>query len=182
MIQVVEQSTDTNLIVRFDVDLDLTGNSLAAVEDLASWSVTPDGAGVGVDVLGVEVVSDSEIWLTIGLATSGEDYTLEILGAIFSTAPAPLVGEQKTYTANVYAPEVASIEILSSRLVLVTFGREIFRNTDLLDTANYVFTAVEPGAAPGLETLRVSRITPTTVLVTTSTQDPAVLYDLTVNP
>ena len=183
LIQSVVQTDSTELTVTFEEDLDLTGASLAALESTATWELTSDGTGIDIYVTAVEIVSSDTVKLTVTRATNGQPYTLEILSADAKTlAGTPLQGEKKSYTSVVDGPEVSSVEVVSSRLVLVTFDREVFRNPDLLDPAKYVFSVVEPIGGSPLTTLKVSRVTPTIVLVTTSTQDPNTVYDLTVNP
>lgn len=166
------QSGDLEITLTFSPVLVLTGSSGVNAAKVASWGLTSLGAGVGAEVQSVSVESESTIKLGVSLMTDGEDYEVEVLGAIDDTGGS-VQGETDSLTADVSLPNVSLVVVIDKTTVEVTFDRDMRKNADLLNPTKYSFTG-------GITAASVARISPRTVRVTTTEQTTDALYELTV--
>lgn len=166
---------ETLLTVTFSEEMEQTGAPGTALLAAGSYTLTPLSGGAAVAVTAVEVLSATQVRLTIGVSTRAEDYRLTIVGALTSTAGLSATGEEEDFVSTMSLPRVLTIVATTSNLLRVTFDRDMSNNADLVDVSKYVIRG-------GLNAVSVTRVGATEVDVVTSEQVPKGRYSLTISP
>lgn len=113
--------------------------------------------------------------LTMTDCTGGKAYNLFIPNNTLKNAGDAYIGEVTVpFTGVTEDPDVLSVESLSLTTMRVTFSKVMAINEELKDISNYTFTG-------GLNVLEVTLETNSSVILTTTEQTPAEIYDLTVS-
>lgn len=171
----VNQTADLEITLSFAYAMELTGAPGDALRDPASYELTALYLGLPVTFVpsAVFVVNSTTVKLTIPLSTNGEEYRLEVVGALETVTAASITGALSDYFAIVSMPRVTSVVATGSRTIEVSFSRELQDNVDLINPSAYVFSG-------GLRAEIVERIAPDRVKVTTTAQTLGQSYQLSV--
>lgn len=135
--------------------------------DMEAVSVTPEPG----------VANPTYVDLEMTDCTHGKEYTLSIIPDRIQSGTGDFItgaGGIVVFDGVSELPEIIFVEALSSTTVRVTFSKIMGETADILDLSHYSF-------AGGLSVFKVERETPNSVILTTSEQTSAGLYDLTVS-
>jgi hypothetical protein len=142
----------------------ITVESPTQAYDFGCLSVTPEDA---------EFPSYVDLEMTDN--THGENYTLVITPGTIrdSNQELMLAGNTADFVGVSEYPEVLFVVPLSLTTVRVLFTKYMSQNADLYDKTKYVWTG-------GIVTLKVEEDTNSSVILTTTRQEAAAIYELTV--
>ena len=153
----------------------------AALVDPDNYQINVGSPSQAYDFGAISVTPEDTLYPTyvdveVTDCTGGEDYQLEI-------TPGVIVSQDQKYLGAGYNtadfvgvtddPVVLAAIPTSLSTVRVVFSKYMTQNPDLFEPSKYVWTG-------GLRTLRVEPETNSTVILTTSEQTPAGIYELTV--
>lgn len=172
----IHQTGDGEITLSFAFSMELAGAPGDALRDPASYELTALYLGLPAGTFNptaVTVVNPTTVKLTVPLTTNGEEYRLEVIGALETSTAASITGAISDYVAVVSMPRVTSVVATGSRTIEVSFSRELQANADLVNPSAYVFSG-------GLRAEIVERIAPDRVKVTTTAQTLGQSYQLSV--
>ena len=160
---VATHTADLELTLVFAEAMETAGAPGAALANPLSYALKSN-SGLGlpsgtVYPSGVTVISPTLLRLTIPYTTSGEEYRLEIVGALETATGSLITGALYDWDSVTSKPRVTQVTPKTVRTVEVSFDREMEDNADLLNPSAYVFNG-------GLRADLVEKIDPSSVRVT----------------
>ncbi len=165
---------------RIRVVFDEPMNPNAALSNSASYTVTPQAAGVGAVVVNsVEVIGPSPVSVDLNVSEMKDGGSYEL--AVDSSGPVQdaafnlldPAADTDLFTGVGVKPTLLRVEAVSKTRADVVFSELMRDNADIRNVASYVWNL-------GLATIAVLAVNGDTVKLVTSEQDPDVLYQLTV--
>ncbi|KKN12118.1 hypothetical protein LCGC14_1019620 [marine sediment metagenome] len=181
----VSATATTSTRIRVVFDEPMTVN--AALTNPASYTVTPQAAGVGaVVVISAVVVTpgSTTVDLVVSEMNDGGSYELAVdsAGPVQDVAFNPLDPGADTdlFTGIGVKPTLLRIEAAGKTRVDVVFSESMRDNADIRDVNKFEWETVPDSPLDDITTLSILAVEEDVVKLVTSEQTPGILYELTV--